>query len=308
MRFSRSAPLALSLAALALFPLKGGGQAAVPPLVDVGWLAQHIADEDLVLLHVGSRDQYVAAHIPGARLVNMSDLAAPHDMGRHEDELALELPDPAVARERLESLGISDDSHIVVYWGADWVSPATRVVFTLDWLGLGPRTSLLDGGLPAWTAAGHGATDVLPPPASRGRIAARAVRDDLVVDASWVRAHAGRQGFAVVDARDAVFYNGTEGNDRRGHVPGAVSIPYTTLVGDGLRVRDLAALRASFTAAGIEPGDVVAVYCHIGQQGTAIVFAARLLGHDARLYDGSFQDWSRRAELPVENPAESARR
>ncbi|HEX6641924.1 MAG TPA: rhodanese-like domain-containing protein [Thermoanaerobaculia bacterium] len=296
----------LVLVLFGLFPMKGSAQSAVPDVVDVAWLAEHVDDSNVVLLHLGGRDDYTAAHIPGARLVAQQDVAAPHDMSApdHEAQLALELPDPAVARERLQNLGISDDSHVVVYWGTDWMSPSTRVVFTLDWLGLGDRVSLLDGGMPAWTAAGHATTDAPTPAATPGRISARPVRPDVVVDAAWVQAHAGHDGFAVIDARDRVFWDGTEpGNDAgvRGHVPHAVSIPFTSLTNDDGIVRSRDELTRLFRDAAIEEGDVIAVYCHIGQQGTAIVFAARLAGHDVKLYDGSFQDWSRRG-LPVELP------
>lgn len=303
---SRLAIVSLALVPLALFPLRGGAQApAVAPVVDVDWLAAHLHDADLVLLHVGRADAYPAAHIPGARFVELNDIAAPHDRSApgHENQLSLELPDPATVRARLQDLGISDESHVVVYWGQDWISPATRVVFTLDWLGLGARTSLLDGGMPAWTAAGHATTDAPPPAARPGRLSARPVRGDVVVDAKWITRHAGRDGFTVIDARAPVYYDGSEGNDRRGHVPGAVNIPFSELVDEAGRVRDRAALVSLFRAAGIEQGDTIAVYCHIGQQATAIVFAARLTGHAVHLYDGSFQDWSRRTELPVENPS-----
>ena len=54
----------------------------------------------------------------------------------------------------------------------------------------------------------------------------------------------------------------------------------------------------------MKPNDTVIGYCHIGQQTTAMLFAARTLGHPVLLYDGSFQDWSRHADFPVENPTE----
>jgi thiosulfate/3-mercaptopyruvate sulfurtransferase len=62
-------------------------------------------------------------------------------------------------------------------------------------------------------------------------------------------------------------------------------------------------LQAQFAAAGVQPGQTVVTYCHIGQQASLVWFLARVLGYDARIYDGSFQDWAARAELPVVNPA-----
>ena len=88
--------------------------------------------------------------------------------------------------------------------------------------------------------------------------------------------------------------------DRAGHVKGAHSVPFTSVTDTQLRVLPLAELKARFDAAGVAPGDTVIGYCHIGQQATAMLFAARLLGHPVKLYDGSFQDWSRGANNPVE--------
>ena len=82
--------------------------------------------------------------------MNPQDLSIP----RSEGALVLQLLPPDQLRAKLESYGISDDSRIVVYFAKDWVSPTTRVYFSLDAAGLGERTSILDGGMPAWKAEG----------------------------------------------------------------------------------------------------------------------------------------------------------
>lgn len=266
---------------------------AMPLVVSPAWLAGHLADKNLVLLHVGDPDAYPKKHIPGARLVRLADISVSM---QGKDGLHLELPPPDDLRHRLEALGISNDARIVVYFGDDWVSPATRVVFTLDAAGLGARTALLDGGMSAWLRDGRAVTDVVPP-ARTGSLAPLAMRP-IVVDATTVLASLGKPGVAVVDARDARFYDGTQTGSthdqphRTGHIAGALSVPFDSVFDDKLALRSPDELRARFTRAGVKPGDTVIGYCHIGQQATAMLFAARRLGHTVMLYDGSFEDWS----------------
>jgi thiosulfate/3-mercaptopyruvate sulfurtransferase len=186
-----------------------------------------------------------------------------------------------------------------VYYGGDWVSPTTRIVFTLDQAGLGGRTSLLDGGMRAWVAAG-GAVTKETPAVRTGKLSALAAKP-LVVDAAWVQSRIGRPGVAIVDARAASFYDGIEATGpRKGHIPSAKSFPFTEIAGDDLKLYTRAQLAARFAKAGVAPGDTIVGVCHIGQQATAMLFAARLTGHPVRLYDGSMQEWSRRTELPIE--------
>ena len=269
-------------------------------LVSVAWLAAHLRDPDLVLLHVGEEDGYRTSHIPGARYVDFHELAANgHGSG---PGLTLEMLPPDELRRQLEELGISDDSRIVVYFGKDWITPSTRVLFTLDAIGLGARAALLDGGMPEWVRAGHPVTAELPAPPARGRIRPNPARR-TVVDADFVETHERSPGTALVDARSPVYYDGTEaGSGVRGHIPGAHTIPFTSLVDDSLRVKPREQLEALFRQAGVGAGDTVIAYCHVGMQATAVVFAARLLGHPARLYDGSMQDWAAH-KLPVTTAA-----
>lgn len=274
-------------------------------VVNTAWLASHLKDPNLVLLHVGDPDEYKAKHIPGARFVKLSDIAV---SDHSATGLMLEMPPTAEdLRGRLARLGIADDSRIVVYYGNDWVSPATRVIFTLDHAGLGDRTVLLDGGMGAWVRDGHQVTDVVP--AERlGKLGPLKIRK-TVVDASFVRKHMGKPGYALIDGRAAAFYDGVDTGGmkdephRTGHIAGAGSFPFTEVTDDNLMLRSPDELRALLTKAGVKPNDNVIGYCHIGQQMTAVIFAARTLGHNAVLYDGSMQDWSRHQDYPVDNPA-----
>jgi thiosulfate/3-mercaptopyruvate sulfurtransferase len=270
-------------------------------LVTPAWLAQHLRDPDLVLLHVGEHAEYNRAHIPGAHFADMGDVA----VGSHNpaEGKILEMPSADTLRARLEALGITDRSRIVVYYGKDWISPSTRIIYTLDYAGLGDRTVLLDGGMPAWQGEGRPVTSaVAARPASSGRLSPLRVRP-IVVDADWVKAHRESPGIRIVDGRSANFYDGVgDGGVRKGHIAGARSIPFNTVFDDSVRLKSVADLRAIFDRAGIAPGDTVVGYCHIGQQATAMLFAARSLGHPVLLYDGSFTEWERlpAADAPVE--------
>lgn len=266
-------------------------------LVSTAWLAENLETPGLVLLHVGTPASY-AQHIPGARHLTLADVSTSSEEGG-----TLEMLPEAELRLRLAGLGIGDRSRIVVYH-AESVPQATRVVFTLDAAGLGARTSLLDGGKPAWEREGRPLSAEVPT-AHIGSLSPLKMRKDVIVDAAFVRAHALKPGYSVIDARVPEFYSGAKPGGspqvphKLGRIPGAKNVPVTTLTDENMNVRPADALQAAFAQAGVKPGDKLVVYCHIGQQATAILFAARSLGYDAVLYDGSFEDWSRR-DFPVE--------
>jgi thiosulfate/3-mercaptopyruvate sulfurtransferase len=288
----------LALAAANPAPLQSGA----PLIVTTAWLAQHLSDRDLVLFHIGdqtSKPVYDEGHIPGAQFLNpFQELSTP----RVEGALFLELPSVEVLDSVLEARGISDHSRIVLYSARQYFTPTSRTLFTLEYAGLAGRVSILDGGLEVWKSEGRAVTAEVPTPA-RGRLSVRP-NPAIVADADFVRASLESSKVRLVDARDTSFYNGRETRQgRNGHIKGAVSLPFSTMVDSSGKFRSPAMLQAQFAAAGVQPGQTVVTYCHIGQQASLVWFMARVLGYDAKMYDGSFQDWAARAELPVVNPA-----
>jgi thiosulfate/3-mercaptopyruvate sulfurtransferase len=290
----------------ALVPVKARAQTSETRgkiLVTTDWLSKHLNDRNLVLLHVGEESEYNKEHLPGARFVRLDDIAD----SDHETPgaLMLQVPPADKLREKLANLGISDDSRVIAYYGNDWVTPSTRVIFTLDYAGLGDQSSLLDGGMQLWKKEGRALTAAATE-SKKGTLSALKIRP-IVVDAAWVKSNVGKSGISVVDGRAAAFYDGVQtgggmrgAKHRTGHIAGAKSVPYSEITDAQLRLKSPAELEAIFTKAGVKPGDTVVGYCHIGQQATGMLFAARSLGHKVLLYDGSFEDWSAHEGYPVE--------
>jgi len=266
-----------------------------PLLVTVDWLDGHLSDPSLVLLQIGEKKDYDKGHIPGAQFLEYESISTPHGQG-----LMLELPPVEQLVSVFERLGVSNRSHVILYFGTNWMTPTTRVYWTLDYLGLGDRTSILNGGLVAWQATHHPVSTEIKQSA-KGSIKP-APRKEIVADAEWVSSHLQQAGITIIDARTHEFYNGSQsdGNPRSGHIPGAANLSYLDVVDqDNNKFKSPDALKELFRAAGLKPGNLMVSYCHIGQRATVLYFTAKMLGYDAKMYDGSWEDWSRRKDLPI---------
>ncbi|MBZ9598062.1 sulfurtransferase [Streptomyces yangpuensis] len=265
------------------------GPADPGPLVGADWLAARLGEPGLVVFDASVGAHRAAARrIPGARPFDLDG-----DLSDHAAAAPHTMPGAAEFTEALRSLGLDDTDTVVVYDGAGIYSSA-RAWWMLRAMGF-DRAAVLDGGLPAWAAAGLPVEDAGPRyEGPRGSFTARP-RPGLLIDAEEVAAALADPAAAVLDARTRERFEGTAPEPRPGlrggHMPGAVSLPFGELQRpDGL-MRPAAQLRAVFEATA---GDRERLRFSCGSGVTACVLAlgADLAGYrDLAVYDGSWSEW-----------------
>jgi thiosulfate/3-mercaptopyruvate sulfurtransferase len=261
-------------------------------LVSTEWVSRHLDDPGVIILHVArDRKHYDAGHIPGARFVSFSELATNRD-GRTN-----ELPPLPDLIRLFEGAGVSNDTRVLLYSDSGGLG-ATRAYFTLDYLGHGDQTALIDGGIEKWRAEGR-PVSTGEPPARAGRFLPR-LRPEIVVTLDRMRdlsaaASMPESGVVVIDSRPDAD------RARSGGIPGSKNVHWRdTLVGaDNPVLRPAAELRRIYEAAGMAPGRTAVTYCNSGVQATHSYFTLKYLGYDARMYDGSFSEWSKAEGAPV---------
>jgi thiosulfate/3-mercaptopyruvate sulfurtransferase len=259
-------------------------------VVTPAWLAPKLNDPRIVVLHVAHDNDYESGHVPGARKVDYGTIVT------RRETVSTELPDANALRAAFERLGVSDSTTVVVY--AHEAPMATRVLYSLAALGH-TRFAFLDGGLDRWRAEGKPlSADV--PAVTAGRLTAR-THAPVVVSAEWIATRLGKPGLALVDTRTDGEYNGTgnrSGMPSAGHLQGARQLEWQDMFSDGMSaLKPLPELERLFGGLA-SPGDTVVTYCWVGYRASATWFVAHYLGYDAKLYDGSYQDWSQR-KLPT---------
>jgi thiosulfate/3-mercaptopyruvate sulfurtransferase len=240
------------------------------------------------------RAGYDRGHLPGAVFVDLDrDLSGPPGRGvdqggRHP------LPDPAAFQAAMRRAGVGAARPVVAY---DQGEPggAARAWWLLGWFGH-PDVRVLDGGLPAWVAAGLPLVTEVPDP-DPGDFSARPGGRSLLDAAGAARLAAAG---VLLDARAPARYQGLEEpvDPVAGHVPGARSLPMADLVGEhGLAPPD--AVRRAAEASGVGPGTPVGTYCGSGVVAAHLVLALETAGIPAALYAGSWSDWVTDPSRPV---------
>jgi thiosulfate/3-mercaptopyruvate sulfurtransferase len=261
-------------------------------LVSTEWLARHLGDPGLVVVdsswHMpasgrSGREEYLAAHVPGARFLDIDALSDRSNPAPHM------LPTAADFRAAMERLGIGSADRIVVY-DASPLRTAARGWFMLRHFGAA-QVAILDGGFQKWVAEGRPTEsgDSVPVEAS---FEARQ-RDEVVTKQQLLD---GAFGSPLLDARGKGRFEGSEPDPRRGvdagHIPGARNLPYSALYDEDGTFRAPGELRRLFADAGIDPAQPFVASCGSGVTANSLIFAAHLLGNDAaRLYDGSWSEW-----------------
>jgi thiosulfate/3-mercaptopyruvate sulfurtransferase len=273
-------------------------------LVDPATLAPHLADDSWVVIDcrfdltdpAKGDEQYLDAHIPGARYAHLDrDLSGEKtgSNGRHP------LPTAEQMRERFGKLGVGPDTQVVAY-DADSGMYAARLWWMLRFMGH-VAVAVLDGGLARWLREGHairGGREV-----TRTATFVGAPREAWRLDAQDVIANLGDPALLLVDARaDARFRGDSEPLDKRaGHIPGACNFFFLQNLTEEKTFKSPSELRAAWRSVlGDRPPDQVVMYCGSGVTACHNLLALEHAGlKGARIYPGSWSEWSADPARPI---------
>jgi thiosulfate/3-mercaptopyruvate sulfurtransferase len=267
------------------------GYARPELLAETEWLAQHLNDPDIRIIDMRSEGAYHKGHIPGAANLGWKALKDP------DDELHVIPPEKFAAL--MGQLGVGTDTTVVAYDDQGGLGPA-RLWWVLDYYG--HRTAkVLNGGWNKWVKEKHPVTaEVATFSPTQFNVQTEPQKICLVEE---LLDDMKRPNVVIVDARSPAEYSGFDVRAKRGgHIPGAINIDWVrNVTNDDLKTfKPAADLRKLYEAAGATPGKEIIVHCDTGVRAAHTVFTLTLLGYNQlQNYDGSWQEWGNRPDLPI---------
>ena len=247
--------------------------------------------------YLPAHKQYAEGHIPGAIYIDWT-----RDIVDVTDPIPVQIAPVSQLVDVFQRAGIGDEYNIVAYDDQPVSQFATRLWWVLRTLGF-HKVRVLNGGLRKWMYEKRPITAEVPdyPPA---HLTAHP-RPTLRVTAEEVVSLLGSDGITLLDARGAdQYYNEVHRGTRGGHIPGARLLPREWLITETGEFLPSEELLQKVEHAGANAADRCVAYCNGGVAATAVLFALSMLQYpNLSNYDGSWNEWSERLDLPVNDPS-----
>lgn len=265
-----------------------------PLVIEPDQLQAQLDAPDLLIIDLCKPDTYAKAHVPGAIHLGYAQIVT-----MQKPVMGL-LPDADVLSQVFSSIGLTSDTHVIVY-DEEGGGAAARLLWTLDAIGH-EKSSLLNGGLHAWLNEGH-PLDNEPATATPSHYKA-AIVEAPIANQQFIREHLNDNQVMLLDSRSPEEYRGEKKfAEHAGRIPGAVNLDWFNVMdkSNNMRLKPETELRALMEERGLTKDKTVVTYCQSHHRSALTYFVLKILGYSKiKGYPGSWSDWGNSEDTPVE--------